>query len=412
MSSSPLFWFLLNLGSIILLSFYSMMEMACVSLNKIRLQYYVNTGNRHAEKLNFLMKNSTRLFGTTLIGVSLATMLGSEFARQFNTSIGISPDLAPLTQVMIVIIFGELAPMFAARRYPEHTAMLGANILYASAQVMRPFLWLLGLLTKIVNYFFTGDERSEKAFLNREDIKNVLGGREEETPAASSAEEFDMIISNIFTLRGKTAGKVMNPLQTLTMMAATHTVKEMRIALQASGQPFVLVYHRRPSNIVGIALPRDMLRAPDNHRLTEYTRHPWFISKEMELVHIMHSFRRNKQSAAVVLDAKGHAVGVLTFQDIIDEIFTLEALKEENSSKKTPLIERTFPGDMRISEFNKMFNVNLEDQGCETLAELVIKVIGHHPEKGESILLAPFELEVKDANLLEVKLVTVKTMLT
>ncbi len=116
---------ILNFLSIIMLAFYSMTEMACVSFNKVRLQYYVSKGMKRAIWLNALLQHPSRLFGTTLIGVNIAMFFGSEFSRQFYSSIGLNPDWSPLTQVILVVIFGELAPMFAARRYPEHVSILG-----------------------------------------------------------------------------------------------------------------------------------------------------------------------------------------------------------------------------------------------------------------------------------------------
>ena len=126
MFSVAMMWLLFNILSIVFLAFFSMAEMACISFNKIRMQFYVAQGSKRAKWLYALMQNPSRLFGTTLIGVNIATFVGSECARQFHSAIGLDPDLAPLSQVIIVIIFGELAPQFAARSYPENVAMLGA----------------------------------------------------------------------------------------------------------------------------------------------------------------------------------------------------------------------------------------------------------------------------------------------
>src|SRR5437879_1442922 len=111
MISSVLWWSLMNLLFLMMLAFYSMMEMACVSFNKVRLQYYVSKGQRRAIWINNLMQNSSIFFGTTLIGVNVALMAGSECSCQLYLSMGLNPDFSFLTQVLIVVIFGELAPM-------------------------------------------------------------------------------------------------------------------------------------------------------------------------------------------------------------------------------------------------------------------------------------------------------------
>ena len=202
--SAALYWFILALIFVGIQSFYSMMEMACVSFSKIRLQYYVSKGDKRAERLGYLLRNTSRLFGTTLIGVNVAMMFGSEFSRMFYNALGLNPSIAPLTQVMIVIIVGELAPMFAARKYSEHTAMLGANILYFSAIVMKPFLWIISAITHTVHWVFGGKSNTFDLYLNQEEIRKVLEEHQEDQPEAGSVDELNMIVSNIFDLRSKT----------------------------------------------------------------------------------------------------------------------------------------------------------------------------------------------------------------
>lgn len=134
---------LLVILSLIVQGFYSMLEMACVSFNRVRLQFYVSQGNRRAKWLSNLLNNPTRLFGTTLIGVNATMQFGSECARRFYSSIDLSPDWAPITQIFIVLIFAELAPMFAARRYAENVVMLGIPIIYLTSFVLRPVIIVL-----------------------------------------------------------------------------------------------------------------------------------------------------------------------------------------------------------------------------------------------------------------------------
>jgi putative hemolysin len=408
--SDAFLWLSLNILSIVVLSFYTSVELAVVSFSKVRLQYYVAQGDKRAIRLNWLLANSARLFGTTLIGVNVAMMFGSEFARQFHKAIGLSPDLAPLSQVIIVIIFGELAPIFAARRFAEHFSMLGANFLYASAILMKPLLWIIGLITHAVHFFFGGKSESFDLYLNQEEIRNILEEHHEEQPAMGSVEELNAIVSNIFDLRSKTALKIMQPLNAAIKIPSNSPIRKMRQLLLNTTQNFLLVYHRGEDNIVGIAHPRDLIREADNRRVGDHCRQPWFIASDTEVVHILHQFRSNKRTVAVVIDNTGKAIGFLTLQDVLDEIFVHGgASLSQEASGPPPIIERTFPGSMKVSEFNELFGVNLESLENETLSELMTRTIGHHPEVGETVSIAPFELQVKEATLLEVKLITIKT---
>jgi CBS domain containing-hemolysin-like protein len=408
--SIPLFWLLLNIASIVVLSFYSMMEMACVSFNKIRLQYYLSEGDPHAYRLNYLLHKPERLFGTTLLGVNVAMIFGSEFARQFHSSIGVNPDWAPLSQVMIVVIFGELAPMFAARRYAEHVAMLGIDLLYVSAKIMTPILWLVGCVTYLVHFFIGNSKKEHNIFLSQEELKKILEAREEEGAATGFTPELNKIVSNIFTLSSKKASHVMTPLEKIFKVPSNCTIAEMRHMLKNTRQSFLPVYHRTMNYIVGIAFPRDLLRVPDNQRVRDHARQPWFITKKTEIVQILKQFRFNKQEVAVVLNEKGEVVGILTLDDIVEEIFG-HADGFNQTLGTVPLIERTFSADTSVEAFNKMYGVSLDSQGVETLGELVVKVLGHHPTEGESVFIAPFEFKVKEATIMDIKSITIKTHL-
>lgn len=416
MSSAAFWWLCLNLTSILILAFYSMLEMACVSFNKVRLQYYVSKGVKRAEWLNYLLHNPSRLFGTTLIGVNVALVVGSECAREFHQAIGLDPDLAPLSQVIIVLIFGELAPMFAARHYVENVAMLGVPIVYFSAKILTPILWGLGVISKLCNQLIGGHETQPNIFLSQDELQKILEKHGDERSPATESEDFNTITTNIFNLSMKDASQVMDSISTVPVIAANATLEQMRAVLEKNpAAEYLPVYHLNISNIVGIAFPRDMLRIPGTRKVRDYARSPWFITQNTKVMQILKQFRRNNQIVAIVLNAKGIAVGVINLYDIIEEIFGKNPLsmpRKNNLKKQKQLfIERTFPGDMKISEFNTQFGVVLSDQGNLTFSELMIKTLGHYPEVGESIFLPPFEITVKKATLREIKTIGITTHL-
>ncbi len=129
-------YLVLSLLAIVIQGLFAFFEMACVSFNKVRLQYYVSIGTRRAIWLEYLLKRPSRLFGTTLIGITTSLVIGSECARRFYESMNLNPDWAPLTQVPLVVIFGELAPMFAARRHPEQSAMFCVPLMILLARIL------------------------------------------------------------------------------------------------------------------------------------------------------------------------------------------------------------------------------------------------------------------------------------
>jgi CBS domain containing-hemolysin-like protein len=325
---------------------------------------------------------------------------------------GLSPEFAPLTQIILVLIFAEISPMFAGRRYAEHVAMLGIPILYFFSLCLRPIIWGLDWLCKGVNRLI-GQKEPPGVYLSREELQNIIEERDEAV-AVKPSSEFNTIVSNIFTLKNKIAKDLMLPLSQVALAPSFCTIGEMRQLAQAQELNFLPIYHRNPQNIVAIAYPRDLLRQSDTKRVREFARNPWFIAENSSILHILKQFRRNNQSLAVVLNETGLATGILTLDEIIDEIFGQSdvwmSFGEMLPRAFHVVVDRTFPGDMRLEEFNKQFSVHLAYEDAETLQEAMVKILGHPPSKGESVRIDQFELTVEEASLLGTTEILVRTV--
>ena len=404
MNSSPLFWFTITLACIAVQGVYSMLELAAVSFNRVRLEYYVSKKMKRALWLRYLLQKPSRLFGTVMLGVNVALQVGSQTAREFYSSVGLDPDLAPLTQVFMVVIFAEIAPLFAARRYPEHVVMLGIPLVYATSIIFAPLVWLITQFMNITFKLFGKTGESFELLISREELQKVLESHEEEN-------EFNIVIEGIFALKSLSADHVMTPLDKIDMIAASSTVGALRSKIGSSEQNFVPLFHKNPSNIVSIANVRDLVRLPDNKTLREFARPPWFITSTTKLMPILAQFRRNQQTVAVVLNPNGAAIGILTLDAIFEEIFGEYPLEEE--IKKTaylPVIHRTFPGNTKIVDFNREYKTHLEAHGVETFAQLLVTLLDHPPTPGDAIVVDRFELIVEEASLLGIKSVTIVTL--
>jgi magnesium and cobalt exporter, CNNM family len=375
--------------------FFAMAEMAVVSFNKVRLQYYVSQKSRRAKWLTYLLQHPGRLFGTTLICINTALQIGSEASRRFYDAIHLSPDWAPLSQVIIVLIFAEIAPLFAGRRYAEHAAMLTVPILYGASFVLRPLIWCFNGFCLIVHKMLGTSEKGG-LYLSREELQKILEEKDE--------EDFNTIASHIFALRSMTAKELMQPLTSIQLVPSICTVSEMRGLLNFRYFPFVPIYHKTPENIIAIAYPRDLLRLAENKKVRDHARAPWFITEQESIMAILKQFRRNNQSVAIVLSEAGLAKGILTLDEIIDEIFGLSdhwmSYEEMVPRSHHVIVDRTFPGEMLIEEFNHTYKVHLDPQGATTLEELVTKHLGHPAAIGETVRVDQFELTVEEATLL------------
>ena len=403
------FFLLIIFLCLIIEGFFSMMEMAVVSLNKIRLNYYATQKNKKALKLTHLLAQPSRLFGTTLLIVNTVVQIGSEAARRFYESLHLSPDWAPFTQTMLVVIFAELAPLFAARRHAEQVALQGSTILMFFANILSPVIWLIDKFSHLMNRFL-GADKSSNIFLSKEEIKRAF---EEKQPKRAKKRHVDVIVDHIFMLKNKIANELMRPLDEIHLISSPSTVEEVMQIIEKDFVDFLPIYCQTLHNIVGIVYPNNLLKASPYERISSCSISPWFVTKDALILDLLEQFRFNNQRVAVVLNEKGQACGFITLEHIMDEIFGPKveiALSEEKSNKKQTVIERTLSGDMTLEEFNKQFHAHLSHEEASTISDLLTAILQHHPSEGEIIYIDRFEFCVIEPSLLGVKVVAVKSI--
>lgn len=379
------------------------MEMAAVSFNKVRLQYYVSTGNKRGEWLSNLLKHPSTLFGTTLIGVNTAMQFGSEYARQFYSALHVSPDWAPVSQVLIVLIFAELSPMFAARRYAEHVAMLGVPLLFLASRILTPAIIALNMIVKFF-YMLLGISADRTGALTREELQKAIEERDE-------TQQEDPILQNIFALKTKTAKELMEPIDELHLISSDSTVEQVRTNLEKDFLPFMPVYQKQKKNVVGVVYPRDLLQYAKDAKVADHLRPPWFIGEKTSALQILKQFKRNSQSMAIVLNKVGLASGVVTLDSVVDEIFGEHdhwvSIAEYLPHKHHVFVERTLPGSTTIQQVIDAYKIDIKAPVEKTLEDLLEEGLGHPPEVGQGYRIGDFELILAENSLITGKMITI-----
>ncbi|MBF8262599.1 MAG: HlyC/CorC family transporter [Parachlamydiales bacterium] len=392
-----------TLLAVFIQGFFAMFEMACVSFNKMRLHYFASQGKKRAIWLSKLIQRPSRLFGTTLIGITASMQIGSECARRFYESLSIDPDWAPLTQVFLVIIFGELVPMFAARRHPEQLAMTFSPLMILISRILSPIIWAFDMIAMLIHRIM-GKSREVPSFLSREEVQKAFEEGEE------VREEFNSLVSKVFRVKNLHARQTMTPVHAVKMIASSASIDAARQQLTAHYTPFLPVYHQSVQNIVAIVHLRDLLNVDPKKKVLDVSKPPWFVTQEASLMQILEQFRRNSQSVAVILDAGGHACGLLTIDQIIDTIFGPEQYSPLEIDKGNLYVERTVAGSMTVEQFNRDFQAHLPFKKKETLSDLIVSQLHHPPAKGEAIEIGSFELTVLEPSIRGAKMISVKTI--
>lgn len=393
-------FFAFTLLAVVIQAIFCLFEMACVSFSKVRLQYYVALKKRRALWLNYLISRPSRLFGAALVGVNTALQVGSECSRRFYESIHLDPDWAPLSQFFIVIVFAELAPLFAARRHPEQIAMFLSPIMILLMRLLTPVILAFDALSRIVHRVM-GKSEKIPLFLSREEVKMAFQEKE---------DEFTILMGNIFQLKSLTAKELMTPSTKIHAVSSTATVADVRSLLSVHYSPFIPIYHRVLSNIVAITSLRNLFHLEDSRCALENARSPWFVTQDTSVLQILNQFRKNNQSVAVILDSQGHASGLLSLDQILMQILGGEAAKVESEEEPSFHVHRTLSGEMLVSQFNREFHTEFPCMEGETLSEFLTRHLEHPPVKGEVIRMDPFVFTVLEPSLLGAKILSVETL--
>jgi putative hemolysin len=408
-----LFWTLSTLFWTAVMSFYSMQEMACISCNRLRVDFLVAQNVPWAKRLHHLQDHPSILFSTTLIGVNIALMISSECSRRLFAAANLDSNFAPLFEIPFILIFGELVPMFAARMYPEHVCRLGISFLYTSSKLLFPLIRVFGYVFTLLGSWFGGKGHADhRPFLSRDELQKLIEEHHLGGPHEEAEVPVDLIIRNIFSIRHKRASQFMQPLEKTLLISSQQTIQSLKSTVKdLDEQECFFVYTATKQRIIGIVYLSDLLAASDTKKVREFAKSPSFVNEDASALDLLFQLQSEEVQDAVVLSSKGNALGVIFFSDLVDELLGTE--KKNTLATSVYYLEKTISADTTIKDFSEAYGIALDPQGCTTFSELIEKQLERHPNVGDSISLASsfgaFELIVQETSLFKVKRCLIRT---
>lgn len=387
-------------------AFFAMMEMAIVSFNRVRLQYFLVRGGKKAKWISKMLLDPTRLFATTLVGVNTALQIGSECSRRAYAFYGLDPDYAPMTQIILVLIFAELAPLFAARRHPESVAMLGIGPLYFLSTMMRPFTWGLSQILSMIDRIFK-KEKGHAPFISKEELQKAIESLDEKH-AVSEREEFNHLVSAIFSLKSRTPRDFMTPIDQVSMLSTGTKIKDIKRLIRDKNIEHLPVYYHQRHTIVGIISTRNLLKANDEARCDLYMQDAWFVPEVESVFKVIEQFRKNGQPLAVVVDSTGLSIGVVHLDEILQAMFLSE---KELGALGHVMVDRSFDPFSEVSKVNQQFDLDLPTEYGDTLIEMMEEVLKKRPISNDSIRIKNLEIVFKEGDFMGDSRVHIRTII-
>ena len=396
-----MFLIVLTVFAIMIQGLFASFEMAALSLNRFRLQFLAQEGNKNAFWLLKFLENPSRFFGCILVGINASLQIGSECSRGVYESFGLDPDLAPLTQVFFVVIFAELSPMLAARRHPTQIALALTPFMRIMSVFLYPFSFLFSSLSNFVTNLI-GQQKEGSLMVSREEI--ALSLREQK-----ASEDLDVLMERIFQCKNQTVEKIMTPIENIVSFPIHVTKKQARENLKEKYFPFIGLYRGHNKQIGWIVSVRDLLRLSDEEEIFSKASSAWFVPDTTSLLETLHQFRCNHKNVCIVVDFTGKPSGIVTLEQIILHLFGTPT-PVFAQSQVTGYIERTLQASTKIESFNQEFSANICKKDCETIEDLILSELGHLPVKDETIEVGMFLFTVIQPTLRGVGLVSVRSL--
>ncbi|MBN8209386.1 HlyC/CorC family transporter [Bacillus sp. NTK071] len=380
---------ILLLGSLILLSaFFSSAETAYSSVNKIRLRNFADEGKRGSKRALAIAENFDKALSTILIGNNIVNIAAASISAAVATDLfGGNTGLVISTVVMtiLILIFGEILPKSLAKEHAESYSLLIATVLYVLIKLLAPVNFFFVKLKELVSKFFA--KSSTLPSVTEEELKVMLDISEEE--GVIDKEERDLIHRSM-DFDDTLAGQVLTPRIDIVAIDIEQSIDEMKEIFFEERFSRIPVYQDSIDNIIGILTEKEFLTHLIKYKnvdVKKLIREPLFVVESMKISTLLPKLQKEKVHMAIVLDEFGGTSGLVTLEDVLEEI--VGEIWDEQDEKFSTMLRISdsnyhFDAQHQLDDFFEVMNATPPESSYHTLGGWVIETLGTVPSMGDS----------------------------
>ncbi len=412
---------------ILINAFFAATEIAFISINDAKIEKQAKEGNKKAKQIKKMLREPSKFLATIQIGITLAGFLSSAFAAD-----AFADDLAPMLQnlmplglaawrnisiILITIIlsyfsliFGELVPKRLAMRNSEKIAFGTIGIVRAISIITAPFVKLLTASTNGVSKLF-GISGTDEETVTEEEIRMMVDVGEEK---GSIKEEEKELINNVFEFNDKVVSEIMIHRKDIYAIDINSDVDNILKELDEYKYSRIPVYEESIDNIVGMLFIKDLLanvKKKDKVKISKIIREPYFVSENKPIDELFRDLQKNKHQLAIVLDEYGGTAGLVTMEDIIEELVGNIFDEYDDEEKEFEKIDdNTFliSGSVSIHDLRKILGVEIPEGEYDTLSGYLIELLGRIPSDDEKPVIETKRVTYKIEDYEEKRILWVK----
>ena len=413
-------------------AFFAGSEMAVVSVNKNKIHRLAEQGNKNAALIERLMEDSTVFLSTIQVAITLAGFFSSASAatgiaqvlggamaeRGIPYSQSIASVLVTIILAYFNLVFGELVPKRIALQKAEGFSLLCVRPIYMISRVMSPFIKLLSLSTSGVLKLIGMHSETLESDVSEEEIKSMLETGSEKGVFNDIEKE---MITSIFSFDDKRAREVMVPRQDMVTIDISEPVESYIDEILQSMHSKIPVYEDEIDNIIGILSAKNLMIQIRKCRLEDLDirsmlSEPYFVPENRRTDALFKEMQKNKNKIAILIDEYGGVSGMVTLEDLIEEI--VGDIHEEYEDVEPDILEIEPHKIYRVSGSISLFDLNEEmhlhiDSTCDTLSGYLMELLGYIPDQEKLPLLvetpeADYEVESMDDRVIDKVKLTLK----
>ena len=406
---------LLLLAILILINaFFAATEIAFISINDAKIEKKVKEGNKRAKQIKKMLKDPSKFLATIQIGITLAGFLSSAFAAD-----AFADDLAPIMQNLIplglavwksisiviitmilsyfTLVLGELVPKRLAMRNSEKIAFATIGIIRTISIITAPFVKLLTASTNGISKIF-GITGSDEETVTEEEIRMMIDVGEEK---GSIKEEEKELINNVFEFNDKQVSEIMTHRMDIYAIDIESDISKILDELNEYKYSRIPVYEESIDNIVGMLFIKDLLAVinkKEKVKISNLLREAYFVSENKLINELFRDLQRNKHQLAIVLDEYGGTAGLVTMEDIVEELVGNIFDEYDDEEKDFEQIDdNTFiiNGTVSIHDLRKILDVSVPEGEYDTLSGYLIDILGRIPSDDEKPIIETKEVTYK-----------------
>ena len=399
---------------LLLSGFFSSSEVALISITRAKVHALLSQGRKGAEALDILKRSTDTVLITILIGNNIANIAAASLATAIAISIygDVGIGIATGVTVILMLIFGEIGPkMYASRHIEELALRVSRPILYLS-KAIYPVLWI----SDHIKQQFAFRPGVTEQVVTEEEIKEWIDVGEEE--GTIEEQEREMLYS-VLRFGDTTVREVMTPRVDAIMIGDTSTLENALSIFNETGFSRIPVYHEQIDNVIGLLNVKDIFAAAFRQQMDvtikELMYEPCFVPESKKIDELLKELQVKKQHMAVVLDEYGSFAGIVTVEDMLEELVG-EIMDEfdEEEPEVQQIEEGVYLVDARawVGHLNKNLNLDLPlTDSYETLGGLVIDRLGYIPHRGEVAKIEESNIELivmqmRGRRIVKVKMIT------